>query len=210
MKSIIEEASSIAKAVEAGWLRAGKPQEFTVRIFEEPEKNFLGFSKKFAKVGIMYKEAPEVQQSGKQRGVRRQELPERQERQENPRQVVHQQAEKGRAQVAPKTEPLKGAQRTVSQPELDRERPPKWAPEIVEASREWLLRLLETMGKSSTPFTVEGKGYTLHVHFKGNIVPDKKKEYVFFKHTGHLLVQAMRHKFRRGLHGCRVAVTTAE
>ena len=63
MKSIVEEASSIAKAIENGWIRAGKPQEFTVRIFEESEKNFLGFSKKPAKVGFFYYEAPVQQQS---------------------------------------------------------------------------------------------------------------------------------------------------
>jgi predicted RNA-binding protein Jag len=61
MKSIIEEASSISKAIENGWIRAGKPQEFSVRIFEEPEKNFFGFTKKPAKIGIFYKEAPATQ-----------------------------------------------------------------------------------------------------------------------------------------------------
>ncbi len=44
MKSIMEEASSILKAIEKGWNRAGKPQEFTVKVFEEPEHNFLGMT----------------------------------------------------------------------------------------------------------------------------------------------------------------------
>ncbi len=39
MKSIMEEASSIAKAVEKGWMKAGCPKEFSVKVFENAEKN---------------------------------------------------------------------------------------------------------------------------------------------------------------------------
>lgn len=52
MKSVIQEASSIAKAIEQGWLKAGKPKDFSVKVFEEPEKNFFGFTTKPAKIGI--------------------------------------------------------------------------------------------------------------------------------------------------------------
>ncbi len=56
MKSLVEEASSIAKAIEKAWERAGKPQAFSVKIYEIGEKNFLGFTKKSAKVGIFFEE----------------------------------------------------------------------------------------------------------------------------------------------------------
>lgn len=56
MKSLVEEASSIAKAIEKAWERAGKPHNFSVKIYETGEKNFLGFSKKSAKVGIFFEE----------------------------------------------------------------------------------------------------------------------------------------------------------
>lgn len=56
MKSVIQEASTIAKAIEQGWIKAGKPKDFTVKIFEEPKKNFLGFTTKNAKVGIFIEE----------------------------------------------------------------------------------------------------------------------------------------------------------
>jgi hypothetical protein len=54
MKSMMEEASSIVKAIENCWLRAGKPQEFTVRILEEPQKNFLGMTTKPAKIALFF------------------------------------------------------------------------------------------------------------------------------------------------------------
>jgi predicted RNA-binding protein Jag len=56
MKSVIQEASTIAKAIEQGWIKAGKPKDFTIKIFEEPKKNFFGFTTKKAKVGIFIEE----------------------------------------------------------------------------------------------------------------------------------------------------------
>lgn len=56
MKSIVEEASSITKAIEKAWLRAQKPREFSIKIFEEAEKNFIGMTTKSAKIGLFYKE----------------------------------------------------------------------------------------------------------------------------------------------------------
>lgn len=55
MKSLIEEASTITKAVEKAWVRAGKPVEFTIKVFEEPKYNFLGMTTKSAKVAIFFK-----------------------------------------------------------------------------------------------------------------------------------------------------------
>ncbi len=54
MKSLMEEASSIGKAIENGWTNAGKPKEFTVKIYEEAEKNFFGLTTQPAKIGIFF------------------------------------------------------------------------------------------------------------------------------------------------------------
>lgn len=59
MKSIIQQASSIAKAIEQGWNKAGKPNSFSIKIFEHPEHNFLGMSRKPAKIGIFYESPKE-------------------------------------------------------------------------------------------------------------------------------------------------------
>ncbi len=65
MKSLMEEASSISKAIENGWTNAGKPKEFTVKIFEEPEKNFFGFTSKPAKIGIFFTEPKKAEEKRK-------------------------------------------------------------------------------------------------------------------------------------------------
>lgn len=54
MKSMLHEASSILKAIEKAWTESGKPAEFTVKILEKGEKNFLGMSKRPAIISITY------------------------------------------------------------------------------------------------------------------------------------------------------------
>jgi predicted RNA-binding protein Jag len=54
MKSIMEQASSIIKAIEKAWISAESPKEFTVKIFEKEEKNFFGMTTKPAKIGIFF------------------------------------------------------------------------------------------------------------------------------------------------------------
>ena len=56
MKSIVEQASSVMKAIENGWLQAGKPAEFTVKVYEHGVKNFFGMSVEPAKICILYED----------------------------------------------------------------------------------------------------------------------------------------------------------
>lgn len=57
MKSIMEEASSISKAIENAWNRAGQPQEFSVKILEHPKTTFFGLkTSKSAKIAFFFNE----------------------------------------------------------------------------------------------------------------------------------------------------------
>lgn len=56
MKSLVEEASSVAKAIEKAWIRAGKPTSFSVKVYEEAQSGFLGFNSKPAKIGLFFEE----------------------------------------------------------------------------------------------------------------------------------------------------------
>ena len=56
MKSLMQEASSLIKAIEKAWENAGKPKEFSIKVFEEPKKNFIGMTVQSAKVGIFFDE----------------------------------------------------------------------------------------------------------------------------------------------------------
>lgn len=56
MKSVVQEASTIGKAIEQGWKSAGEPREFSIKILEIPQYNFLGFATRSAKVAIIFEE----------------------------------------------------------------------------------------------------------------------------------------------------------
>ena len=53
----MEEASTISKAIENAWNRAGQPQEFTVKILEHPKTSFFGLkTSKSAKIAFFFNE----------------------------------------------------------------------------------------------------------------------------------------------------------
>ncbi len=55
----MEEASTISKAIENAWNRAGQPQEFTVKILEHPKTTFFGLkTEKSAKIAFFFNEVP--------------------------------------------------------------------------------------------------------------------------------------------------------
>jgi predicted RNA-binding protein Jag len=202
MKSIIEEASSISKAVENGWIRAGKPQEFSVRVFEEPEKNFFGFTKKPAKVGIFYKDAPVNPSRDSKRPQHRQVLQQRGSNEKS------QQPTKPQDKKQIQSHPAQNNQQQVRSKQQDGQQS-KWTPELIEDSKKWLGVMLKTMGQSDVAFSTEAQHYFLTIRFAGPIVQDKKKEQQLFKHWAHLLLQALRRKSKLGLRGYKVVITRA-
>ena len=56
MRSLVQEAANIQKAIEQAWNKAGNPTEFQVKILEEPERNFFGMVTRSAKVAIIFEE----------------------------------------------------------------------------------------------------------------------------------------------------------
>lgn len=54
MKSILQEDSSVCKAIAKAWDSCQRPSEFTVKILSVEEKNLFGFVKKPAVISISY------------------------------------------------------------------------------------------------------------------------------------------------------------
>jgi|GEM_PF-1263911 len=55
MKSVVVEASTVAKSIEIAWDKAGKPEEFFIRILQEHHAGFLGFGSQKAKIVLFFK-----------------------------------------------------------------------------------------------------------------------------------------------------------
>lgn len=66
MKSVMQEGSSVMKAIEQGWTKAGQPKEFSVKILEEPQKNFIGITIRSAKIALFFDERLDQKLANKQ------------------------------------------------------------------------------------------------------------------------------------------------
>jgi hypothetical protein len=54
----MEEASTVSKAIEQAWQRAGQPQEFSIKVLELPKTSFFGLkTAKSAKIAFFFNEA---------------------------------------------------------------------------------------------------------------------------------------------------------
>lgn len=69
MRSVIQEASTLSATIEQAWNKAGCPTEFKVKIFQKPEKGFLGFGvKKKAKVALFFEDLGSRQKTVRSQG----------------------------------------------------------------------------------------------------------------------------------------------
>lgn len=182
MKSIIQEGSSVVKAVEKAWQEAGKPQEFTIKIFEEAVKNFIGMTTKPAKIGIFFNHEPK--DIAKTRYKDKESRP--YTRQEAP---------------APKH---KEKEQSVSQ--TDTEKRIKWNADMVDFARGWMTTALQKMDKS-VPFAVQTNNYYLRFTFSQPVVETSERERQLFRSMSFLLLQALKHNFKRPLRGFKVVLT---
>lgn len=196
MKSIVEEASSIFKAIEAAWIRADKPSEFSVKVFEEPEKNFFGMVTKSAKIALLFKEDDKKARSKEQRQPRKQ-APRAPEEKPAP-QVVKEKTAK------PAPAPKERVQKTTTEPST-KERV-FWTDEMIESTRSWLNTLLANLACQNVQFQLEPKRYYLTVSFDKPVRETKEKEQLLFRSCAYIIMQMLRTKMKKQLRGLKVVL----
>jgi predicted RNA-binding protein Jag len=186
MKSIMEEASSVVKAIEKGWIRAGKPNEFTVKVFEEAQKNFIGLTTKSAKIGIFFEDhaiTPTLKQAKSQ-----------------PQQPRKPQQQK-QAQPQAKQEQFRSELRPQQQ---KKEVGQLWSQDVINAAESWIKESLALMGMGHIKFTTEVERFALRVSFQSPITENSEKEKMLFRSWAYLIMQALRHKFKRPFKGLKI------
>ena len=200
MKSIVEEASSIVKAIEKAWIRAGKPLSFQVKILEEPKHNFFGMTVKSAKIGFFFAQEAEA--------VRRpvKTEPRRDRSYSSPREVRE---VRERTEVK-RPEPQRPERREQPPREQQESKPrSRWTPEMVSTSKDWLEQNLRTMGLSRITFSLDARGYYLRVIFSEPLATDRSREQQLYKSFAHLIMQMLRTKFKKGFTGFKVVLKSA-
>jgi predicted RNA-binding protein Jag len=192
MKSIMQEASSVVKAIQKAWLDAGKPKEFSVKVFEEPIKNFLGMTTQSAKIGLFFEE-----KTGKRREKQRPRIEARPQKTFETKQPIQEKKVTHQQELAIKEQKQK------------EEQPAKvmWTDDMIQKAREWLSQVMQTMSKSNVSFTTQANNYYLRFTFDGPMAETPEKERQLFRSFSFLMLQALKQQLKRPLRGFKVVLT---
>lgn len=194
MKSILEEASSVMKAIEKGWVRAGKPAEFNVKILEHAEKNFFGLTTKQAKIGIFFDE-PSI---SRESSAKRRPAPTTREVTRQPQQ---RRPETPRPSSTKKISLTPEKQLPHKQPMLT------WEASLIDTAVSWLEKTVSIMGISaSVTSTVNNEELVLHIN--ASLINDYNRERVICKGLAHLVMEMLRNKLKQNLRPLRVIIVT--
>jgi predicted RNA-binding protein Jag len=202
MKSLMEEASSIAKAIEKAWERAGNPREFTVKVLDKPKKNFFGFTTKSAKVAILFEEepAPYIQRQPVRQDRSQQPQQPRQQRQ----QVTQPKKNEGfsdrtrrpRQEQAQQTSPQQMGEKFPA-PASQRVHEPIWTPERIAFIRQWVADMQKAMNKSDISYDISTDRNAIRIIFQRPLVEDSEQEKQLFRSWAYLIMQTLRHTYKQ-------------
>jgi predicted RNA-binding protein Jag len=220
MKSIMEEASSVAKAIEKGWIQAGKPQEFTIKVFEESTKNFIGITTKPAKIAIFFQEKSAYAQTGHAGQTTGSRTNQPRQRQASPSPYAkntensadHKSVTaKKQVVVKPKPQPQqqKIAQPISTTPEQTEKRNREtWTPEMVTATQDWMQGLLNSLDKQHLTFSTEVKNYYLRIDLATPALDNADQEKALFRNCAYLIMQSLRNKFKKSFRGFKIILSS--
>ncbi len=202
MKSMLHEAATVAKAIEKAWTDSGKPSEFTIKIHEIGEKNFLGFNKRPAIVSIIYDpRSSQVTPSGEKKVI---QPPQRQERyqQQGPRERVDQ---RRKQQTFEKRQPV------VTRP-VQEILPPQveaWTSDLVTDIEQWLKEITGLLD-IHVAYTSNVDRRALFIMFERGIFPTVDEDRQLFASLSHLLVQFLKKKHKKKLRGYHLVLSAKD
>jgi predicted RNA-binding protein Jag len=206
MKSVMEEAPSIAKAIEQAWERVGKPREFTVKVFEEAKRSFFGFTKQSAKIALIFDERTLTEKPKST-----------QEKKTSPRQAssytknsTNAQDDRGEKQKQKFKKQHKSIERP-QQEKTDKKNEVKslWTDEMVNSARAWVAENLKIMGLPNIQFNTSTQKYYLRFQFDTCVLESKEKEKKLFSAFAHLIMATMRSKFKKEFRGLKVVLSSS-
>jgi len=235
MKSIIEEASSILKAIEKAWARAGNPTEFSVKIFEDSQRNFFGMTSKNAKVGVFFEIEPicadgtrQPTQGSKSEDVKHKKQPHIQHREkpllrqgsEGQSPLRSSQSETGRVTTSSENSIKQVSGHTQSRsdqpytepstvPEVMQERKKRvaWNDDMLTAVSMWLNDLLKASNLGSHQPTLTVLDNRLIILFATPLLDDPAKVSDLYRSLSYLLIGMIRSKFKKEFRFLKIVLT---
>ena len=189
MKSIVEEGSTITKAIEKAWSRAGKPKEFKVKIFEEAQTNMFGLTKKYAKIGFFFNEQLLPQEREKKDSGKRQERFTR-----TPHQRRYKESQQQPAPAHRQAQKEGGARQS------------RWTNELVTSAENWVKDCLRLIGLPNLSFSTEVSGNNLKLIFDVSVTGAKDQERIFSYSLAYLIIETLQCKFKQPMRGMKVFI----
>ena len=189
MKSILQEATSVEKAVAKAWEAADSPNEFSVKILEPGQRGFLGFSSKDAIISLVYETHSDKTIHKTQNSTRK---PTRQSQQrQNP---IRSREEKPVDKRTKETPHQKSQENTLV-----------WTDEMSKTVSEILSDILKTINSDAQIKTIV-TGNALSVKFSQKILPEEETERSLRASLSYLVLQALKRKLRRKLRGFKLHI----
>lgn len=227
MKSIIEEAPSILKAIEKAWARAGNPREFSVKIFEDSQRNFFGMTTKQAKVGVFFEIEPIQSESTTNSSFENR----RPAKQAQPKNVPYGQTSKtthaehrNTAKPTPKNSydaydadqnaPFAARTHEQENPTEHHQEPKKqriaWNDDMLTAVSMWLNDLLEKSDLGFHKATLTVLDNRLIVLFEKPLFDDPVKASDLYRSLSYLLIGMVRSKFKKEFRFLKIVLTDGQ
>lgn len=203
MKSLMEEASSVAKALEKAWERAGNPKEFTVKVLDKPEKNFFGFTTKSAKVAILFEEetSPRAQQHTPRYPERQQRVQQRapQTQPKKIEHVSHEQRAKRTTQdnISTKKPTSAFTQQSSTEQAPKKIHEPVWTPERITFVKQWVTDMQKPLGCADINCDISTDRNAIRIVFQKPLLQDPEKEKQLFRSWAYLIMQTLRHTYKQ-------------
>jgi hypothetical protein len=224
MKSIIEEAPSILKAIEKAWVRAGNPREFSVKIFEDAQKSFFGLTTaKQAKVGVFFEIEP-IQADAHKQDSHKQHLQQPRTKEE-PRHPAFAKASSYAGASAdrpagkyvqqsyrdddavPFVPHQPAGQAPVPQMSEQKKHRIVWNDEMLTAVSQWLKELLAISNLDSQQPTLTVLDNRLVILFEKPLFDDSAKASDLYRSLSYLLIGMVRSKFKKDFRFLKIVLT---
>jgi len=230
MKSMLQEASTISKAIDKAWNEAGKPREFTVKVLEPGVRNILGMIKHPAIISFLYD--PNMVTERKALPSRPKPQPRQRQQRDSRRPAPARRGspstrERVEVSASDRAKPRPPARKPVEpkQPRPEREAKPQQSqrPRATEVEREkavtetgwseqwsgdingWLDELVGII-KIETPYELKADGRTLKVHFSETLFTDSEDERMLYSSLSYLLMQSLKKKYKSKFRGFRIVL----
>ncbi len=208
MRSILQEESSVIKAIEKAWNKAGQPEEFSIKIFNTEKKSFFGFVKKMAIISLVF-EPSKILREEEQR-----KAPKRFSKNFN---LQQQRVTTGRSWRQDKEKVSRDVpQERTSDDRYSRTREGsekllygRWTNELIRDVNTWVVELLDAMGIKAN-FTLSVSQHLLRVVFDKPIISDIGDERLLFSSLAYLLMQFLKRKYKKKFSGHKLAIVSVK